>query len=285
MSNRTDIACDGSVKASAIGAPAAPTWESLRLRLEHANGEDLAQSLRIEAGSIDDYRSLAKFHYRSAHPGVVTSLIRIVHRDESCIDRFLGRGEQAQVIGVLVRSLPPLSCTLRDVAMRGRYTELSPRETAVLLNREVRTISRVVIHPQWRGLGLAVKLVRHALANPEHGIIFTEALAAMGRVCPFFERAGMTRYEHPPRARRHDARLIDALAFAEQGTLAPEFLLRELRRWHGASYRAAASQLRAMPLDKLLRSARSALWSRPAYFAFAHVQNIDSPSKGQHQCR
>ena len=44
--------------------------------------------------------------------------------------------------------------------------------------------------PTYRGSGLAERLVRHALATAETP--FVEALAAMGRVHPFLERAGMT---------------------------------------------------------------------------------------------
>src|SRR5690606_4340339 len=111
------------------------------------------------------------------------------------VGRFLRREQTREVVGVLVRSLPRLDGSLRDVATGGRYRGLRPHERAAMLNREMRVISRVVIDPRYRGLGLAVRLVRHALDHAETP--YTEALAAMGRVNPFFERAGMTRYERP----------------------------------------------------------------------------------------
>lgn len=80
---------------------------------------------------------------------------------------------------------------------------------ARLLNSEVRCISRVVVHPQWRGLGLAVKLVRHALETMTTP--YTEALAAMGRVHPFFKLAGMAEYRRP--ALKDRRRLLDALRY------------------------------------------------------------------------
>ena len=58
----------------------------------------------------------------------------------------------------------------------------------------------------YRGCGLAVRLVRDALAGAETPLM--EALAAMGRVHPFFERAGMAAYPLPPD--RPTARLLSA---------------------------------------------------------------------------
>jgi GNAT superfamily N-acetyltransferase len=59
----------------------------------------------------------------------------------------------------------------------------------------VRTIARVVVVPRFRGIGLGVQLVRHALAHAQTR--YVEALAVMGRVQPFFEKAGMQRFERP----------------------------------------------------------------------------------------
>jgi len=53
-------------------------------------------------------------------------------------------------------------------------------------------ISRVVVHPIYRGCGLAVRLVRHALRTARTSRI--EALAVMGAIHPFFELAGMKCY-------------------------------------------------------------------------------------------
>jgi hypothetical protein len=71
----------------------------------------------------------------------------------------------------------------------------------------VRVISRAVIAPNWRGLGLATRLVAETV--PEVGTPYVEALAAMGHVHPFFERAGMTAY--PPRPSPASERLKAAL--------------------------------------------------------------------------
>lgn len=242
--------------------------------------------LQIENGSWDDYKSLASFHYRRARPGAITAIIRMTHRAPTVVGRYLQRPDQTQVVGVLVRSLPHLSCQLRDQATTNRYRGLSRRDAAAALNREVRTISRVVIDPQWRGLGLAVRLMKQALNHPEGRTFFTEALAAMGRVSPFFERAGMKRYDRSPRPEH--ARLLDALdhlqippAWLACRSLMMERLNRcsddqrrwletELRRWHRLAHRTPKSQLSGLSLNDLLIAARDELLVLPVYYLHQH---------------
>ena len=77
-----------------------------------------------------------------------------------------------------------------------------------LINKNIRTISRVIIEPRFRSLGLAARLVKETM--PLMNVPFVEGLAVMGRVNPFFEKAGMTRFDAPPSP--GCARLIEALA-------------------------------------------------------------------------
>ena len=243
----------------------------------------------IEPGTTGDYQALARYHYRSAHPGAVSDVLRITIRQPTVVGRFLQRRDETQLAGVLVRSLPSLSCRLRDVATSGRYQGLTPRERAVMLNREVRCISRVVIDPQFRGCGLAVRLVRHALANPHpKDTYFTEALAAMGRVSPFFERAGMMRYDQPLRSRPARARMLDALQRLaitpcmlasrrliesrtnDLGQADVRWLTNEMRRWHRAAHRTDRQTLDRLSFDELLNAARHELLLSPVYYLFAH---------------
>jgi ABC-type ATPase with predicted acetyltransferase domain len=61
------------------------------------------------------------------------------------------------------------------------------------VNAHVRTIARVIVHPQFRSLGVAARLVRRICEDcPTR---YVEAFAAMGEVHPFFERGGMRRVE------------------------------------------------------------------------------------------
>jgi GNAT superfamily N-acetyltransferase len=51
----------------------------------------------------------------------------------------------------------------------------------------------VIIHPQFRSLGLASALVRHVCEQCTTR--YVEAYAVMGRVHPFFEKGGMIRHD------------------------------------------------------------------------------------------
>src|SRR5581483_11407922 len=58
-------------------------------------------------------------------------------------------------------------------------------------NRQVWLLARVVLHPTYRGAGIAAAFVRQACRTCP--VPWVETLSAMGRVNPFFERAGSVR--------------------------------------------------------------------------------------------
>jgi GNAT superfamily N-acetyltransferase len=265
------------------------TFSAIAARYNLLPAPSVADELTLECGSMRDYHALGSFHYKGAHPGAATTVYRMMHRAPTVVGRYLRHDDETQIVGVLLRALPHLGCQLRDHATSFRYRGFGTRGAAAMLNREVRTISRVVIDPRWRGLGLAVRLVRHALAHPE--TVYTEALAAMGNVHPFFERAGMTRYDRPPRPEH--ARLLDALEHLNLEPMliaSPEalkrrvrheqqqWLHRELRRWHRAAFRTPNPKLDEMSLDELLVCARDRLLSQPVYYLCRHdLTELDTP--------
>jgi N-acetylglutamate synthase-like GNAT family acetyltransferase len=59
------------------------------------------------------------------------------------------------------------------------------------MNEQLWLLQRVVLHPTWRGAGIAAKFV--ARACDLCPVPWIETLSAMGRVNPFFERAGFTK--------------------------------------------------------------------------------------------
>ena len=98
-----------------------------------------------------------------------------------------------ELAGVLVASRPTLNGWWRELAWPGVYGGRDRTRAALAINAGLRTISRVVVDPRWRSMGGGVALVRAYLASPLTRD--TETVAAMGRICPIFERAGMTRHE------------------------------------------------------------------------------------------
>ncbi len=147
----------------------------------------------IGAGSPADYMALERFHYCGGPPATWAGVLAARVGDE--------------LAGVLVVSRPTLNGWWREVRWPGLYRCGERAESAGAINRGLRTISRVVVDPRWRGVGIAHSLVRAYLVSPLTRD--TEAVAAMGRVCTMFERAGMTRHEAP--VAEHDVRLLGAL--------------------------------------------------------------------------
>lgn len=261
---------------------------------------DLAGSLTLESGDFEDYKALSMHHYRAQRPATGTRVLKLVGHERSMLSRISAmRGEDhlaavdggkvggrvstgrsvSRVCAVLVESMPSLSCMMRDYALSQRYAGIADRrQRAKLLNAEVRCISRVVVHPQWRGLGLAVRLVREALASAT--TVYTEALAAMGRVNPFFERAGMTAYQRPTHP--CDTRLIAAMSrmglamsdlsnttrvlrVIEHRTPQEQaWFERELRRWY--AHNGGRSGVKHLEVTSLLQRARERLGLEPVYY-------------------
>lgn len=150
--------------------------------------------VEIEPGTIADYESLAHYHYRAGPPATIDLVLRAA----CCGD----------TVGVLTVSRPVLNAPWREALWPGAFAAASSqRDRATLLNRQLRTISRVIVDPRYRGIGLATRLVRAYLQVPRTPR--TEAVAAMSAFCGFFAAAGMREVVLTPS--RRDRRLRRAL--------------------------------------------------------------------------
>ena len=92
-------------------------------------------------------------------------------------------------VGICVFAAPAASLRLRT-----RYFGLANArsETALTaLNEQLWLLARVVLHPTYRGAGIASAFVRRACETCP--VPWIETLTAMGRANPFFERAGFVR--------------------------------------------------------------------------------------------
>ncbi|MBN1392198.1 MAG: hypothetical protein JW947_05275 [Sedimentisphaerales bacterium] len=231
-------------------------------------GCSAVRNLRIMQGDFEDYKRLARFHYRDSRPGAYTAIYIIKHcganfyrgerRDkegtktsEVTVERPTlnvqyktsntehrtqnaerniggaspalqgniaavpstslrtdpGAAKQTQTekrriwwgkdptlrlgeaAGVIVYSMPSAGAELRNIATGNLFAGFDSRTRLGLINKNIRCISRVIIEPRFRGLGLASRLVRETM--PEMGVPIIEAMAVMGAVNPFFEKAGM----------------------------------------------------------------------------------------------
>jgi hypothetical protein len=133
--------------------------------------------ISIIPGRPADYTSLARFHYRAPKPATCVHTL-------TATDTASG-----ELIGVLTISMPTLNAPWRPAAWPRLFAHADKRKAAARVNRHLRTISRVIIDPRYRALRIARRLVETYLAAPLTRC--TEAVAAMGRWCPFFLNAGM----------------------------------------------------------------------------------------------
>jgi GNAT superfamily N-acetyltransferase len=161
----------------------------------------ITRYLEVVRAGPDEYRQLARFHYRESRlgPHVVIYAIK---------DMRPVRTRSAGCVGVIVYTMPVANLELRNAATGGLFAGFGDRRLQLqMVNKHIRCISRVIIEPRYRGLGLASRLVAETMGKLGVGII--EAMAVMGRVNPFFEKAGMRRYEGRGTAR--SIQLIEAL--------------------------------------------------------------------------
>ena len=127
----------------------------------------LIKEMTVEDGTAEDWRRLSRFHYRGHRPAVPRRIFRLSRGDELC--------------GVIVYSYPPPRCYGRRLVL--------PCMPLYELNRQLSIISRVVVHPKYRTIGLGAKLIRETL--PLAGTPCVEMIAVMPKYSPFAEKAGM----------------------------------------------------------------------------------------------
>ncbi len=200
----------------------------------------------IRPGTRRDLARLSHLHYRGTQPATV--------------ERVLCAHIEGDLAGVLAVSRPVLNAPWRALAWPGVFDVGTRKRRAQCINDLLRTISRVIVVPSCRGLGVASGLVRAYLADPITPA--TEALATMGAYTPFFERAGMVRFACAPALR--DERLGRAMRRA--GVVSAHRLLDarcarrlepSLRAWARAS--RATARLADAPLAQIAFCAASTL--------------------------
>ena len=135
----------------------------------------LVKEMHMEEGRAEDWRKLAHFHYRSHKIAGPRKIFCLKRGDELC--------------GVIVYCYPPPTCFGRRLVL--------PNMSMKELNEKLSVISRVVVHPKYRTIGLGSKLVKETL--PLVGTPYVEMPAVMAKYNPFAEKSGMRKIaEQPP---------------------------------------------------------------------------------------
>jgi hypothetical protein len=148
--------------------------------------------LSIARGSIADYDALAPFHYLADRPATIADIWTVRYRASGSTETSApGRDEDSRPVAVGVLSYPVPSSDAREKFLNRAH--LSRNENLCFANEHVRTISRIIVHPQFRSLGLGSLLVRCLCEHCDTR--YVEAISVMGRAHPLFEKGGMTRVE------------------------------------------------------------------------------------------
>ncbi|RME40817.1 MAG: hypothetical protein D6788_02585 [Planctomycetota bacterium] len=227
----------------------------------------LRRRMRIEAGGKRDYDSFAAMHYRATDElGFVDKVFVLRER----------RG--GDPLGIVVYAHPPL-----ELAMRNRCTDNRFRGNPARLNREMRILRRLVIHPDVRGCGLGHFLVRKTL--PLAGTRFVECLASMGAYNPVFEKAGMTRigrYETPA-ATQEALRRLRSMGINPAGRDFPDRIARRrrvraivagvVRTWYEGTTGRGERRVEKQSPQRLAQTFRALLGSRPVYYLWERRAN------------
>jgi ABC-type ATPase with predicted acetyltransferase domain len=133
-----------------------------------ANRCTLTHQTTTQQGTLEDYKHLSQFHYRTKRCPPPRKIFTLKHKN--------------QTIGTIVYSYPTPICFGRNQAWKGTLQQLQ---------HDISTISRVIIHPKYRSIGLGAKLVKKTL--PQAETPYVETVAVMAKYNPFFEKAGMQR--------------------------------------------------------------------------------------------
>ncbi len=226
----------------------AKRWPSIRRRLH------------IERGCVRDYDTFASMHYRQSDElGFVDKIF--VMRD----------GKDGEPVGIVVYAMSALELSLRNRLTDGWFTRNPKR-----VNRHLRILRRLVIHPDLRGCGLGHDLVRKTL--PLVGTACVECLASMGEFNPVFEKAGMKRigqYALSPKRQAAQVALGELGADPNRHDFTRQVARRRsVRRivadivydWYVHTTTQAQVRMRRQSTQSLAHTFRSLIACRPVYY-------------------
>jgi ABC-type lipoprotein export system ATPase subunit/GNAT superfamily N-acetyltransferase len=178
---------------------------------EPAKECSLTREMQVIEGTTEDWRKLAGFHYRSHKIAGPRKIFCLKRGDELC--------------GVIVYCYPPPTCFGRRLVL--------PKLSIEELNKKLSIISRVVVHPKYRTIGLGAKLVKETLAKA--GTPYVEMPAVMAKYNPFAEKAGMQKIadQPPPKEALKIAEILHQLGFNIQLLGSEKYVLNKLQALSG----------------------------------------------------
>ncbi len=227
---------------------------------KHCKTLSFHRRLCVQPGRKKDYDAFAAMHYRATDElGFVDKVF------------LLRDGSQGDPLGILVYAHSPLQLSLRNQATNKRFSR-NPKA----VNRDLRILRRLVIHPDVRGCGLGHWFVRKTL--PLVGTKYVECLAAMGEFNPVFEKAGMERigqYGIPPKRQA----ALEELTALDVDPFRHDFFMHVSRRkrvravvarvvfdWYRATTGGGESRVERQSPHTLAQTFRGLIGSKPVYY-------------------
>lgn len=161
-----------------------------------------AKDLFLTTASRGDWAAFAGWHYRAHTVGIVRFGVLLWHGSRREVSAKTVE-RQAEPVGIALFCSAPLSLRGRNVyfGTGSRWTSAGMKA----MNAQLVTLSRVVLHPTYRGCSLAAPFV--AAACDACPFPWVESLTQLGHTHPFLERAGFVKVPvGPPRrgGRRSD---------------------------------------------------------------------------------
>jgi ABC-type taurine transport system ATPase subunit/GNAT superfamily N-acetyltransferase len=194
-----DVVCNAKeahVRCANGTAKLLPVYHAVdHIQVGHRSVSVTVKEIETEA-ELRGYEQLAQYHYRGKDlHGRRSPLILVCH--DPLLPQVLGYIELATAFLMNKPRASLLNADFSDASSKIHWKEWNKATVRKYTNLIVR-IARTVVSPEFRGLGLASLLVRHAAAFArEHWNVgrlkplFIEITADMLRYVPFVERAGM----------------------------------------------------------------------------------------------
>lgn len=145
----------------------------------------IREDITFQPGTMASWPRFAPLHYAAGPPFAVRQVYTAIDRERSA------------EVGICILTAPPLMSQARNRALPGEYKIPGDITAPSRLNAEVMLLARIVVLPEYRGIGLGRALVNHATETC--GAKYIECSAAMAEQHPFLARSGFVEFEVPDR--------------------------------------------------------------------------------------
>lgn len=151
-------------------------------------------------GTAADWLALKRFHYAAGSPATVHSYHTIRHP------------QLKHPAAVALLSYPDLNSSARNLALKDLFKDTAAPGVAQQLNRSILRLSRIVVAPELRQIGMANWLINEMINRVT--VPYIECSTSMARYSPFLSKAGFL--ETPQAQSQFEAAWMD---FATQNAL------------------------------------------------------------------